>query len=79
MNWRSIWSKLKNYWFSLSLVAAFSGLLALLGLVGGYNDLKQVWSELFPVPTLSLQITPNDQLIRVGDKIDLSYTAADYG
>ncbi len=79
MNWRRVWPKLKNYGRSLSLVAAFSGLLGLFGLVGGYNDLKQLWNELFPEPTLSLQITPKDQLIRLGDRINLSYTAADYG
>lgn len=79
MNWRSIWAKLKNYWLSLSLVALFSGLLSLFGLIGGYNDLKQVWSELFPAPILSLQITPKDQLIHIGDRINLTYAAADYG
>lgn len=79
MNWQSIWAKLKNYWFSLSLVAVFSGLLGVFGLIGGYNDLKQLWAELFPAPSLSLQITPKDQLIRLGDRINLTYTAADYG
>lgn len=79
MNWQSIWSKLKNYWLSLSLVALFSGLLSLFGLIGGYNDLKQLWSELFPAPILSLQITPKDQLIHIGDRINLTYAAADYG
>lgn len=77
--WQKALAKLKNYWRSLTLGAVFSTFIVVLGLVGGYNDLRQFWSELFQAPTLALQITPKDQIIQLGDTINLTYTAADYG
>lgn len=70
--WQKAWVKLKNYSRSLTLGAVFSALLVGFELLGGIELIGDWWSKLFPPPQLSLQITPKDQIIQLGDTINLT-------
>ena len=79
--WQQFWSKWQTYQQRLRLtaIAFLSALLVVFDLLGGIELIGDWWSKLFPPPQLSLEITPKDQIIQLGDTINLSYVAADYG